>query len=210
MFSPSLERLIQAFGQLPGVGPKTAQRYAFYLLQQPAQTSYQLAEALHIAKESLKHCSVCYHWSDSDPCPICTNTHRNPYQLCVVAGPQDVFALERAHSYQGKYHVLGGLVSPLEGVGPDDLTTRALLERLTALQNALESNAEEASQTAIEVVLALPPSTEGDTTSLYLSRLLKPLGVTVTRIAFGLPVGGELDYADQLTLARALAGRTAL
>ncbi|MCX5920598.1 MAG: recombination mediator RecR [Candidatus Melainabacteria bacterium] len=195
-----LEQLINAFARLPGVGPKTAQRYAFFVLKQPPEIAQLIASAITTAKTEVKSCRICHHWSHQDPCEICENPKRNALQLCVVESQQDVFALERTQTFTGKYHVLGGLIAPLDGVGPDQLNTRTLLERLP-LNTADES-------LIIEVILALPPSTEGDTTSLYLSRILKPLGVKVSRIAYGLPVGGDLDYADQLTLTRALDGRT--
>ena len=195
-----LEQLINAFARLPGVGPKTAQRYAFFVLKQPPEIAQLIASAITTAKTEVKSCRICHHWSHQDPCEICENPKRNALQLCVVESQQDVFALERTQTFTGKYHVLGGLIAPLDGVGPDQLNTRTLLERLP-LNTADES-------LVIEVILALPPSTEGDTTSLYLSRILKPLGVKVSRIAYGLPVGGDLDYADQLTLTRALDGRT--
>lgn len=196
-----LEQLINAFARLPGVGPKTAQRYAFFVLKQPPEVAQLIASAITTAKTEVKSCQVCHHWSHQDPCEICENPKRNALQLCVVESQQDVFALERTQTFTGKYHVLGGLIAPLDGVGPDQLTIRTLLERLpiAAAKPTME---------VMEVILALPPSTEGDTTSLYLSRILKPLGVKVSRIAYGLPVGGDLDYADQLTLTRALDGRT--
>jgi recombination protein RecR len=196
-----LEQLINAFARLPGVGPKTAQRYAFFVLKQPPEIAQLIASAITTAKTDVKACRVCHHWSHQDPCEICENPKRNALQICVVESQQDVFALERTQTFSGKYHVLGGLIAPLDGVGPEQLAMRTLLERLPIA--AVEPTTEE-----MEVILALPPSTEGDTTSLYLSRILKPLGVKVSRIAYGLPVGGDLDYADQLTLTRALDGRT--
>jgi recombination protein RecR len=201
MFSPVLAELIEAFGQLPSVGPKTAQRFAFYLLKQPQEATDRLATALKEAKAQMKACSQCHHWSSQDPCELCQNPKRNPQLLCVVEGPQDVYALERTHQFSGRYHVLGGLLSPLDGIGPSQLNVQTLLHRLPT---------QPAERAAMEVILALPPSTEGDTTSLYLHGVLQPLGVQVSRIAYGLPVGGDLDYADQLTLSRALEGRRLL
>ena len=201
MLTPPLAKLIDTFQKLPGVGPKTAQRLAFHVLKQPSDFSQQFAHALTEAKASIRECSVCHNLTANDPCEICSNTSRHQHQVCVVAQPQDLMALERTHQYRGLYHILGGVISPLEGRGPDQLNMESLLKRcpVDSSDDGLK-----------EVILALPPTTEGDTTSLYLARLLKPLGLQVTRIAFGLPVGGDLDYADQLTITRALEGRSSL
>ncbi|MFM7389988.1 MAG: recombination mediator RecR [Vampirovibrionales bacterium] len=209
MLPTALRSLIDSLSQLPSVGPKTAQRYAIHLLKQPQHQALGLATALQHLHRDVGFCSQCFHWADasqhtgSSPllCDICKNPKRHTHSICVVETPQDVYALERMQTFKGTYHVLGGLISPLAGVGPEHLTLRPLLERLQ------QSDAPE-----LELVLALPPSAEGDTTSLYIAGLLKPLnlGIQLTRLAYGLPVGGDLDYADQLTLAKAFAGRTQL
>ncbi|MEB3206503.1 MAG: recombination mediator RecR [Vampirovibrionales bacterium] len=197
MFAPPLAALIEAFQKLPGVGPKSAMRLALYVLKQPASYANQLAVALTQARESMAPCSCCGCLTDVHPCATCSNAERDHRLVCVVPESSDVFALERTRHFKGVYHVLGGLISPLDGVGPETLTIEVLLQRLGGGE-------------VEEIILALPPSTEGDTTSLYLARLLNPLPVKLTRIAFGLPVGGELEYADSLTLLRALDGRQAL
>lgn len=199
-YSPPLQRLIETFQRLPGIGPKSAQRMAFHVLKQPREWVTSFASAMVEAKDQIRPCGVCFNLSNQSPCEICMNTNRNRTVLCVVAEPGDLFALERVGEFQGLYHVLGGLVSPMDGIGPGDLKIQALVDRLSSTQ-----------ETPIqEVILALPPSTEGDTTSLYLDKLLKPLPLKMTRIAFGLPVGGDLEYADSLTLRRALQGRQVL
>lgn len=189
-----LARLIEEFQRLPGIGPKTAQRLAFYILKQSTADVESFSEALLQAKEKIRHCEVCFNISSQSPCELCLTPNRNHKMVCVVAEPRDVFALERTGEYRGSYHVLEGLISPLEGINPDDLKIKELIARLG--QQEIE-----------EIILALPPSIEGDTTSLYLSKLIKPLGMKLTRIAFGLPVGGDLEYADSMTITRALQGR---
>ncbi|MBY0449135.1 MAG: recombination mediator RecR [Cyanobacteria bacterium] len=190
-----LVRLIEAFQKLPGVGPKSAQRLAFHVLKQSSDDVGQFAEILKEAKAQIRECPECFNLSGQSPCEICRNKSRDANTLCVVAEPSDIFALERTGEFRGLYHVLHGLISPLHGIQPEDLKIRPLLARLG------EANP------IREIILALPPSIEGDTTSLYLSRIIQPLGISLTRIAFGLPVGGDLDYADNLTISRALAGR---
>ncbi len=202
-FVAPLAALIEAFQQLPGVGPKTAQRYAFYMLQASQEKTEKLVESLQNAKTHVQECRVCHQWSVSSPCPLCTDAHRAETLICVVESPQDVYALERTQSFKGKYHVLGGVLSPMDGVGADALNIRTLQDRIQALVGVHSAE-------ALEILFALPPSTQGEMTSLYMARQLKPMGVKVTRIAYGLPVGGELDYADQLTLSRALEGRQVL
>ena len=187
-------RLIEALQQLPGIGPKTAQRLAFFMLKRPAQEVRELAESLVAVKERIVSCSTCFNVTDQDPCRICGDPARDPALLCVVEEPNDLMAMERTGEYKGRYHVLLGALSPLEGIGPDDLKVRELLARL------------EAGGTA-EVILATNPNVEGEATALYLVKLLRPLGVRITRIARGLPVGGDLEYADQVTLTKALEGR---
>ncbi|MGH7263405.1 MAG: recombination mediator RecR [Candidatus Rokuibacteriota bacterium] len=193
-YPPSLGRLIEVFQRLPGIGPKTAQRLTFHLLKQPAGAVRELADALVELKERVVHCSRCYNVTDTDPCRICADVGRDDGLLCVVEEPNDLLAMERTGEYRGRYHVLLGALSPLEGIGPDELKVRELLARLEADRVG-------------EVILATNPNVEGDATAIYLAKLLRPLGVRVTRIARGLPVGGDLEYADEVTLARALEGR---
>lgn len=189
-----MAELINALSRLPGIGPKTAGRLAFYLLQEP-EASMSLAKALINAKENITECSVCRNFTDRDPCVICENSERDRSLLCVVEHPRDVVALEKTREFKGLYHVLHGVLSPMEGIGPEELQIQSLLKRLDGIK---------------EVVMAMNPTVEGEATAMYLSRLLKPMGITVTRIAHGLPVGGDLEYADEVTIARALEGRRAL
>ena len=178
----------------PGVGRKSAQRLAFHLLKQPKQEAYQLAKAIVNAKEKIKYCEVCYNLTDKDICPICANPERDRHSICVVEDARDVMALERAREFRGLYHVLNGAISPMDGIGPDQLKVKELLQRL---------NSDEVK----EVIIATNTNIEGEATAMYLSNLIKPLGVKVTRIAQGLPVGGDIEYADEVTLARAFSGR---
>jgi recombination protein RecR len=191
---PPLSRLVEALQRLPGIGPKTAQRLAFFLLKQSPEAVHGLAQALLDLKAQVCHCSVCFNVTDRDPCRICGDPAREAGVLCVVEEPNDLLAMERTGEYRGRYHVLLGALSPLDGIGPDELKVRELLRRL-------ESDA------VREVILATNPNVEGDATAIYLAKLLRPLGLRVTRIARGLPVGGDLEYADEVTLARALEGR---
>jgi recombination protein RecR len=195
MYYPDpLARLIDELSKMPTVGPKTAQRLAFHILRLPLDEARALAEAILDVKAKMRHCSTCFTITDVDPCAICTNPARNGAVLCVVEDPRDVIALERTREFRGRYHVLHGAISPLDGVGPDDLKIPQLLARV---------------QTGgiTEVIVATNPRVEGEATAIYLARALKPLGVRVKRIAHGLPVGGDLEYADEVTLARALEGR---
>jgi recombination protein RecR len=194
MYAESFAKLINELQKLPGIGPKSAQRLAFYLLGTPRKAIDELAEAMVQVKERMTYCSVCYNITDIDPCAICADTSRDDRLLCVVAEPKDLVAIERSGVYNGKYHVLGGVISPLDGIEPESLRIKELLERLNR-------------NTVTELVLAINPTTEGEATSFYLSRLLKPLGVKLTRIAFGLPVGADMDYADPATLSKSLEGR---
>jgi recombination protein RecR len=187
-------RLIDALQRLPGIGPKTAQRLTFFLLKRPTDEVRELADSLVAVKERIVSCSACFNVTDQDPCRICADPARDGRLLCVVEEPNDLLAMERTGEYRGLYHVLMGALSPLEGVGPDDLKVRELLARLEA-------------GGAAEVILATNPNVEGEATALYLAKLLRPLGVRITRIARGLPVGGDLEYADQVTLSKALEGR---
>jgi recombination protein RecR len=189
-----LARLIDELCKMPTVGPKTAQRLAFHILKLPPAEAHALAQAILDVKTKMRYCSVCFTITDVDPCAICTDPARQTRVLCVVESPRDVLALERTRQFRGRYHVLHGAISPLDGVGPDDLKIADLLSRV-------QSGGVE------EVIVATNPRVEGEATALYLARLLKPLGVRVTRIAHGLPVGGDLEYADEVTLARALEGR---
>ena len=193
-FPAALERLTEQFARLPGIGTKTAQRLAFYVLGLPKQEAEAFAQAIVDAKEKVKTCPVCQNLTDRELCPICADQRRDKGRVCVVAEPRDVAALERAREYRGVYHVLHGVISPLGHVGPDDIRIRELLTRVG--QGDIR-----------EVIMATNPDTEGEATSMYLSRLLRPLGVRVTRLAYGVPVGSQLEYADEVTLLRALEGR---
>lgn len=192
-FTRPLARLIDQFERLPGIGPRTAQRLALHLLRQPEEQIRSFADALLAARSQVGQCRRCFHLSAEEFCEICRNEERRNGQICVVADSRDLLAMERSREFHGHYHVLGGLISPMDGVGPELLQIQPLVERVDR-------------EGVVEVILALTPSVEGDTTSLYLARLLKPF-TSVTRIAYGLPVGGELEYADEVTLARAFEGR---
>jgi recombination protein RecR len=189
-----IARLIEEFARLPGVGPKTAQRLTFYLLRQPTEAAQRLAEAIVHMKEKTMLCSICLNLTDTDPCSVCLDQRRDASMICVVEEPLDILAIERTREFRGKYHVLHGSISPMEGVGPDDLKIAELLRRLGTGE-------------VQEVILATNPNVEGEATAAYLARLLHPLGVGVSRIARGLPAGGDLEYADDVTLASALTGR---
>src|SRR5262249_8022619 len=186
--------LIEALQRLPGIGPKTAQRLAFFLLKRPSDEVTALAESLTQLKALIVHCRVCFNVTEEDPCRICRDPQRNPRALCVVEEPNDLLAIERTGEFRGRYHVLLGALSPLDGIGPEDLKVRELLSRLE--QDPVE-----------EIILATNPSVEGEATALYLGKLLKPFAARITRIARGLPVGGDLEYADEVTLSKALEGR---
>ena len=196
----SVQRLIDEFARLPGIGPKSASRLTFYLLRAVDNQAVDLATALQDLKEHTRLCSVCFNITEDDPCPICDDDGRDARLLCVVEEPLDVLAIERSRAYSGRYHVLHGAISPVEGIGPDDLRIAELVRRL----------APEDGPPVAEVIVATAPTVEGEATAMYLARLIKPLGVRVTRIATGMPVGGDLEYTDQATIGRALAGRTAL
>ena len=187
-------RLIDALQKLPGIGPKTAQRLTFFLLKRPADEVQALAQAIDQLKSQIVHCSVCFNITEEDPCRICKDPARDARLLCVVEEPNDLLAIERTGQFRGRYHVLLGALSPLDGIGPEDLRVRELLARL-------ETEARE------EVILATNPNGEGEATAIYLAKLLKPFALRVTRIARGLPVGGDLEYADEVTLSKALEGR---
>ncbi len=187
-------RLIDALQRLPGIGPKTAQRLTFFLLKRPLEEVRELADALVAVKERIVYCQTCFNVTDQDPCRICADPSRDARLICIVEEPNDLLAMERTGEYRGRYHVLLGALSPLDGIGPEDLKIRELLARLDAGGTA-------------EVILATNPNVEGEATALYLAKLLRPLGARITRIARGLPVGGDLEYADQVTLSKALEGR---
>ncbi len=195
MYTGPLRALIDELGRLPGVGPKSAQRIAFHVLKVPSEDALRLSEAIVAVKERTTLCSRCFNVAEGgERCDICTDSRREPTILCVVEDPRDIVAVERTQQFEGVYHVLHGALNPLEGVGPDQLRVRELLERLEA-------------EGTTEVILCTNPNLEGEATAMYLARLLGPLGVRVTRIASGLPVGGDLEYADELTLGRAIEGR---
>ncbi len=188
-------RLIEALQRLPGIGPKTAQRLTFFLLKRPVEEVRELSEALIAVKDRIVYCQTCFNVTDEDPCRICRDPRRDNRLICVVEEPNDLLAMERTGEFRGGYHVLLGALSPLDGIGPEDLKVRELLARL------------DTGAGTAEVILATNPNVEGEATALYLAKLLRPLGVKVTRIARGLPVGGDLEYADQVTLSKALEGR---
>jgi recombination protein RecR len=194
MYEGVVQELIDELSRLPGVGPKSAQRIAFYLLQSDDDQAKKLAEVLLEVKERVRFCEICGNVSEEDRCNICRDARRNQTMICVVEESKDVQAIERTREYRGLYHVLGGAISPIEGIGPDQLRIKELLGRL--------SNAE-----VVEVIIATDPNMEGEATATYLARMLSPLGLNVTRLASGLPVGGDLEYADEVTLGRAFAGR---
>jgi len=195
--SDPINRLIERLGRLPGIGEKTATRLAFHILRAPEVHARELAQAILEVRDKVRLCSTCCHLTESDPCAICRDARRDDHLICVVAQPTDLLAIERGGQYRGRYHVLHGVLSPLDGVGPEDLRITELLRRLTE-------------PTGTEVILATSPNVEGEATAMYLVRLLKPLGVRVTRIASGVPIGGELEYVDGVTLARAIDGRREL
>ena len=194
MYAQTLAKLIDELKKMPGIGPKSAQRLAFYVLQSSPVNIQALVQAISDAKDNLKNCSKCFNITDIDPCKVCDDTSRETKTLCVVAEPKDLMAIERSREFRGHYHVLGGLISPLDGLGPEALRIKELVQRLEA-------------ESIEEVVLAISPTVEGEATNIYLTRLLRPLGVKVTRVAYGLPIGADMDYADEATLAKAFQGR---
>ena len=194
--SSSVERLVTEFGKLPGIGRKTAQRLTFYLMKMERERAQALADAIVAMKDNVRYCSVCFNMTDQDPCPICSDHRREREVICVVEEPSDVLALERTGAFSGLYHVLGGALSPLDGIGPDDLRIKELFHRIR--------------DGVGEVILANNPSVEGEATALYLLKLIKPMGIKVSQMARGLPMGGDLEWADALTLTRALEGRRTL
>lgn len=193
-FPAALDELVEKFASLPGVGTKSAQRLAFHLLALPEEEALSFAEAITAARKGVRLCRICQNLTDAEECAICRSPMRDAGTVCVVASPKDVAAIERAREYNGRYHVLHGVISPLQHIGPDDLRIRELVERVSA--GGVE-----------EVIMAMNPDTEGETTAKYISRLVKPFGVRVTRLAYGIPVGASLEFADDATLMRALEGR---
>jgi recombination protein RecR len=194
MLPEPLVRLVEQLQRLPGIGAKGAQRLAFHVLKTPREDAERLCDAIRDVKERVTYCSICNNITDTDPCVYCTGVSRDPKMICVVEEPQNVSVVEKTQGFKGRYHVLMGALSPLQGVGPDDLKIKGLLARV-------------ADGTVEEVILATNPNVEGEATALYLARLLKPLGVRVTRIAMGIPVGSDLEYADEVTMTRAMEGR---
>lgn len=194
IYPKSIATLIEHFQKFPSVGPKSAQRMAFYLLRMPLSEVQKFAQSIVEAKENTHTCEVCFNLSSTSPCEICTSPKRDRSTICVVAETKDLIAVEKTNEYKGLYHVLQGLISPMDGIGADDIRIKELLNRLT-------------NDEVKEVILALSPSVEGEATSLYLSKLIKPFGIRISRIAFGLPVGADLEYADEITIARAIEGR---
>ena len=194
-YSPSIEKLIESFERLPSIGHKTAARLAFHVLDWNEEETNEFVSSIVNAKKNLKYCSKCYNITDIDPCPICSNVKRDQSVICVVEDVRDVAAMERTHEFKGVYHVLHGSISPMNGVGPDDIKIKELLTRI------MEGNVK-------EIILATNPRVEGEATSMYISKLVKPLGVKATRIARGIPVGGDLEYTDEITLTKALEGRS--
>ncbi|HHY71944.1 MAG TPA: recombination protein RecR [Bacillus bacterium] len=192
-----IAKLIDSFMKLPGIGPKTAVRLAFFVLKMKEEDVLDFGKALVNAKRNLTHCSVCFNITDHDPCSICDDGYRDRSLICVVQDPKDVIAMEKMKEYRGLYHVLHGAISPMDGIGPEDIKVSELLKRL---QN----------EEVQEIILATNPNIEGEATAMYISRLVKPSGITITRIAHGLPVGGDLEYADEVTLSKALEGRREL
>ena len=197
IYPKAIAALIEQFQKLPSIGPKSAQRLAFHILKLPMTEVKKFSEALITAKEETKTCEVCFNLSTTSPCEICSSSSRDRSVICVVSETKDLIAIEKTNEYKGLYHVLQGLISPIDGIGAEDIRIKELLTRLT-------------DERVEEVILALSPSVEGEATSLYLSKLIKPFGIKISRIAFGLPVGADLEYADEVTLAKAIEGRREL
>lgn len=193
IYAKPLDRLIDELSRLPGIGPKTAQRLAFHILKMPKARVESLADSINQAKNTMSYCSICGNFTDTDPCSICSSQYRDKSVIMVVEDPKDVAAMEKTRDYKGLYHVLHGAISPLEGIGPDDIKIKELLPRIR--------------DDVKEVIIATNPNVEGEATSMYIAKLLKTLGVKVTRIAYGIPMGGDLEYADEVTLTKALEGR---
>lgn len=193
-YAPSIEKLIESFERLPSIGHKTATRLAFHMLDLGEQETNDFINSIITAKKNLKYCSICYNISDTDPCPICSSAKRDSSIICVVEDVKDIIAMERTHEFNGVYHVLHGSISPMNGIGPDDIKIKELLTRIS-------------NNNISEIIIATNPRVEGEATAMYLSKLIKPMGIKVTRIAHGIPVGGDLEYTDEITLTKALEGR---
>lgn len=196
-YSPSIEKLIESFEKLPSIGHKTAVRLAFHMLDLNEEDTHEFINSIVNAKANLKYCSNCYNISDTDPCPICSSPKRDSEIICVVEDVRDIMAMERTHEFKGVYHVLHGTISPMNGIGPEDIKIKELLNRIS-------------SGNIKEIIIATNPRVEGEATAIYLSKIIKPLGIKVTRIAHGIPVGGDLEYTDEVTLSKALEGRREL
>ena len=196
-YSPSIEKLIESFEKLPSIGHKTAVRLAFHMLDLNEEDTKEFIDSIVNAKKNLKYCNICLNISDTDPCPICSSPKRDKSIICVVEDVRDIMAMERTHEFKGVYHVLHGTISPMNGIGPEDIKIKELLNRLG--QNDIR-----------EIIVATNPRVEGEATAIYLSKIIKPLGIKVTRIAHGIPVGGDLEYTDEITLTKALEGRREL
>ena len=194
VYTGPITRLIEEFSKLPGVGRKTAQRLAFHIINMNTNDVEALSKAIIEAKREIKYCSVCCNITDTDPCSMCCNKNRDSSVICVVEDPRDVAAMERTREFKGQYHVLNGVISPMDGIGPDMIKIKELIQRL-------------GTQDVREIIMATNPTIEGEATAMYIARLLKPMGIKVTRIAHGLPVGGDLEYADEVTISKALEGR---
>lgn len=196
-YSPSIEKLIESFERLPSIGHKTAVRLAFYMLNASDEEAKNFVDSIENAKKNLKFCSKCFNISDTDPCEICADPKRDQTKICVVEDVKDIVAIEKIHEYKGLYHVLHGTISPMDGIGPEDIKIKELLSRLM-------------DGTVKEVILATNPKVEGEATAMYISKLIKPMGIKVTRLAHGIPIGGDLEYTDEFTLGKAFEGRTEL
>lgn len=196
-YAKPLNKLINELSRLPGIGGKTAQRLAFHILSMDEKEVYELADAIRVAKETMKYCSICGNLTDTDPCSICSDESRDKSTICVVESPKDVAAMEKIREYRGYYHVLHGAISPMDGIGPDDINLKSLIHRLQ-------------DENVRELIIATNPNIEGEATAMYIARLIKPSGIKVSRIAHGIPVGGDLEYADEVTLLKAVEGRREL
>ena len=196
-YSPSIEKLIESFEKLPSIGHKTATRLAFHMLNLNEESTKEFINSIIEAKKNLKYCSKCFNITETDPCPICSSPKRDQSTICVVEDVKDVVAMEKTHEFKGVYHVLHGSISPMNGIGPEDIKIKELLERLRDTD-------------VKEIIIATNPRVEGEATAIYLSKLIKPMGIKVTRIAHGIPVGGDLEYTDEVTLSKALEGRREL
>lgn len=206
-YEAAVQRLIDSFGRLPGIGPKSAQRIAFHILKASSRDVNELTESIEHAKLTVHFCEVCFNLAEETQCAICRSSKRDRSQICVVEEPKDMIAIERTAEYRGMYHILQGTISPIDGIGPDQLRITELLKRVTSSQSLNANNEINLSEEVTEVIVATNPTVEGDATGMYIARLLEPFGVKVTKLASGLPVGGDLEYADEITLARALEGR---